>query len=398
MKYIATTFAHGNGPYSRCVEWAIEVNNVREERGLPRQKIVVPLVYPGRQERIMREEIETNVSPDFLEEHPDEILLDRKHGEFLLKLMFKGKNYIENLGLLVKAYQGVEEDIQRHLDGKRDVETLDGKVEEMDLWDAELQLGLNNRMQTGIKNQFYTAGGAGPFDEILERAITDERITMDRNVMKKVIPIAKRMIEKQKKIFSNEPGVFSYNSLRWARNNEISTPPFVHPPKPDYTELPGDGILVTATGIDGVRESGIYNAVADMGMEIFAPKFAVNSFPEEIRERVISLNPSQINNPHVIAQYARAGWSSIWLSHLAEKGFLTPPYQENDDPEMFFNEKGIEKLNLGVIIGKNARSVLENAIELAEGTKNYNQKLLDKYGTLDGIRYTAEAICDEMNY
>ena len=36
MSYINTTFAHGNGPFSRCVEWAIEVNNVREEKGFSR--------------------------------------------------------------------------------------------------------------------------------------------------------------------------------------------------------------------------------------------------------------------------------------------------------------------------------------------------------------------------
>ena len=57
MSYINTTFAHGNGPYARCTEWAVSVNDVREERDLDRLPIVVPLVYPGRQERIMREEL-----------------------------------------------------------------------------------------------------------------------------------------------------------------------------------------------------------------------------------------------------------------------------------------------------------------------------------------------------
>ena len=57
MKLIETTFAHGNGPYSRCVEWAISVNDELEKITGERLPIIVTLVYPGRQERIMKEEI-----------------------------------------------------------------------------------------------------------------------------------------------------------------------------------------------------------------------------------------------------------------------------------------------------------------------------------------------------
>src|SRR3989344_5987478 len=104
MKYINTTFAHGNGPFSRCTEWAIAVNDFREEEGWGRIPIVVPLVYPGRQERITKEEVKSNVSEDFFEKHPDEIFLDRRQGELIEELMFKGKDYGENLRMLVGDY------------------------------------------------------------------------------------------------------------------------------------------------------------------------------------------------------------------------------------------------------------------------------------------------------
>ena len=77
--------------------------------------------------------------------------------------------------------------------------------------------------------------------------------------MKSVLPIARRMIENQKRIFSNEPGVFSYDKSRRLRSNEIPTPCFIHPPKPNDIELPGEGIYLLMTGIDGVRESGMYD-------------------------------------------------------------------------------------------------------------------------------------------
>lgn len=398
MGYINTTFAHGNGPFSRCTEWAIAVNDVREEKGLlERLPVVVPLVYPGKQQRITREEVEENVSGDFFEKHPDEIWLDRGQGELLEDLMFKGNDYGENLRVLAKDYWGVEDEMHKHLDGKRKLENfVSGEVEEFDLRDCELQLGLNNRMQTILPNQFYTAGGAGPFDEVLVRAIKEHGITLDKEAMRKVLPVAERMIQGQKIIFSNEPGVFSYDDSRVSRSNEISTPPFVHTPQPDNTELPEEGVYFLATGIDGVRESGIYSMLDDWGMKVYAPGFSIKGLPDGVKDKAIALNPSQINNPKIVAVYARAGWSSVWLSHLAEKGFITPPYQQNDDPEMLFNERGIERLSLGVVMRGDARESLERAVGLSKSVEEYNAGLIEKYGTLEGIRYAAEVVVGSM--
>ena len=394
MDYINTTFAHGNGPYSRCVDWAVEVNNVRQERDLDRLPIVVPLVYPGRQERIMKEEL----GEDYLKDNPHEILFDRKQGELLGKLMFKGADYATNLRVLARDYKSIEEKTLQHLDGKRKVESFDGEVVKMDLRDCAFQLGLNNRMQTGFGNQFYTAGGAGPFDELLERAIRDSDVKLDEEAMRGAFPIAQRMIEDQEIIFSNEPGVFSYDGARELEDNEVLTPPFIHIPKLDYTELPGKGIYLLMTGIDGVRESKMYDAVAGLDMQIYAPKFSINGLPDSIKDKAIALNPNQINNPNIVAQYARAGWSSVWLSHMAKKGFISPAYQKADDPEMIFNERGIKALGLGAIIEgdstSSALSALEKSIELAEDVGGFNQSLIEKYGTIDGIKFSAEKVVD----
>jgi len=399
MQYIKTTFAHGNGPYSRCVEWAIEVNKVREERGLERLPVVVPLVYPGRQERIMREEVESHVSKDFFENHPDEIWLDRKQGELLEKLMFKGKDYADNLRILARDYQGVEDEMHRHLNGRRVLENFaNGQEMEFDLRDCAFQLGLNNRMQTGLPNQFYTAGGAGPFDEVLERAILDDRVGFDEETMKNALPVARRMIEGQRLILSNEPGVFSYDESRILRDNEFLTPGFVHAPKPSDRELPEKGIYFLASGIDGIRESGMYDAVAELGLRVYTAKFSLSALPEELREFAGKpehlMKPSEINNPMIVAQFARSGWSEVWFSHIAEKGFLTPPHLPTDDPEILFNLRGIERLGLGVVVGDDPRADLKKAIELAKSVGEYNQRLIEEYGTLDGIRFAAEKVVD----
>jgi len=397
MQYINTTFAYGNGPFSRIVDWAIAINDEIENRGMQRLPIVVPLVYPEKQERIIKEDISSNTSYDSLQKHSAEIWFDKAQGKILARLMFKEKDYSEYLRLLIKSYLQAEKDIQKHLDGKREIQNLEGKVDIIDLRDCAFQLGLNNRIQTGLPNQFYTAGGSGPFNEVLKQAILDKEITLDKKVMLEVLPIARRMIENQAIIFSNEPGVFSYDELRQVHKNEVHTPPFIHFPKPDFTKLAGKGIYLLMTGIDGVRESGIYNAVSELGMLVYAPRFYIDNLSAEIRKKTIPLNPNQINNPSIVAQYARAGWSTIWLSHMAEKGFITPPYQKTDDPEMLFNERVIKKLKLGVIIKDSSRDSLEKALQLAQTTREYNQGLIQKYGTLDGINYSAKKVVDYLS-
>ncbi len=393
MRYIHTTFAHGNGPFSRCLDWAISVNDARERKGFERLPIVVPLVYPERQEKIIREEIGAINGSDFFEKHPDEILLDEQQGALLSQLMFKGNNYAENLACLIREYSGIEAEILRHLDGKRTLRNFaHGEIVDIDLRDAEFQLGINNRVQTELPHQFYSAGGAGPFDEILERAVYDKQVSLDKEILKAVLPIARRLMENQRIVFSNEPGVFSYDASRQKRDNEVSTPGFIHPPKPDTTPLPCRGIYLLMTGIDGIRESGLFDAVADFGMQIYVSRFSMNGLPEPMRAKAIALNPNQIHNPNIVAQYARAGWSTVWLSQMAEKGFITPPYQHQDDPEILFNQRGIVDLGLGVVMGDDPKSSLEKAIELSQNLIGYNQRLIDRYGTLDGITYASEIV------
>jgi|ETNmetMinimDraft_2_1059921.scaffolds.fasta_scaffold04054_4 hypothetical protein len=396
MGYINTTFAHGNGPFSRTLEWAIEVNNVREERSLSRSPIVVPLVYGDRQKIIMREEIKDNVSPDFLDEHPEEIILDEVQGNILNQLMFKGSDYAENLRHLANDYQDLEDALQRHLDQKRNLKYFDSKDVQIDLRDTEFQLGLNNRVQTDIKIQFYTAGGTGPFDEILERAILDNQIDLSIKAMQNAIPVAQRMIRNQRIVFSNDPGVFSYDRDREPRPNEIFTPPFIHPPKTDENKLSGEGVYVMMTGIDGVRESGMYDAVKDLGLQIYAPRFTIDSLPSGVKEQAIELKPSAISNKDIVTQYARAGWSSVWLSHMTNTGFISPEHDSRDDPEMEFNHRGMKMFELAAFMGDDARSALEQSIEIAKNVGEYNTRIINNYGTLDGIRYAAEIVVDYL--
>ena len=64
-----------------------------------------------------------------------------------------------------------------------------------------------------------------------------------------------KLTQSQKLHFISDPGVFSYDGKREKRKpTELYSPPQMHVPKPDKTQLEKDGILVVVTGIKGLAE------------------------------------------------------------------------------------------------------------------------------------------------
>ena len=63
---------------------------------------------------------------------------------------------------------------------------------------------------------------------------------------------------------------------------------------------------------------------------------------------------------------------------------------------MIFNERGIKKFGLGAIIEDNPPKALEKSLEFASKVSEYNSELIFRYGTLDGIRYSAEKVVDYL--
>ena len=99
MEFINTTFAHGNGPYSRNVDLSLAVNEEFRKRRMNTLPIVVPLVYGDRQKRIMLEDF-----GDIIKKNPELILLDEFHGEVLRGLLFHEGTYQENLEAFLERY------------------------------------------------------------------------------------------------------------------------------------------------------------------------------------------------------------------------------------------------------------------------------------------------------
>ncbi|MEK6936782.1 MAG: hypothetical protein AABW58_01795 [Nanoarchaeota archaeon] len=404
MSHIYINFAHGNGPFSRMVDFVISYNNQREALGLQRLPAVFPLIpsyafkgkEPGsRQKQFMKEIAEEAAGKDFLEKHPSEFLLDLKVGALLDKVFFKGSDYEEALKDFLVHNAENEEELKKLIENeKRELETLTGEKVAIDLKDTTAVFDFNNRIRLQHQNAFYMNAGAGYFSEVLSRALSFPEVQIDPELIQKVIPLAGRLTDYQKLHFVSDPGVFSYVRRREKQKpTELSCPPQMHVPKLDTTELPKDGIYVVVTGIQGLAESGFYDIAKEMGLQIYSSDDNLNN-----RVGGIKHPPFKIANQRIKAQIARTGWSSVWSIHmLAEHGLdvglLFPSYKPKDDPEIIMNNHGVERLELGVEIDfSDPKKSLEKAVDRARFNRSFNQDLKEKYGTLDGIDYMAETI------
>ena len=86
------------------------------------------------------------------------------------------------------------------------------------------------------------------------------------------------------------------------------------------------------------------------------------------------------------------GWLRRGQCGLAPRGGA----DKGDDPEIYFNEKTVRYLGIAEIFSDSRRhdEILERADTLGINMNLLNRKLIDNYGTLDGINYTANAIID----
>ena len=205
------------------------------------------------------------------------------------------------------------------------------------------------------------------------------------------IQIANKIEENKNIILLSEPSIFSYESNKKRWREEIFTPPFTHPPKNNTEEI-SNGMYIMVSGIEGLRK--FFDVAKNFNIILYCPPYtnlegANNSYPPEI-----------VSNPNIKYQFARTGWSTVWWSHMSETPLITFPYQKYDDPEIFFNERTVKKLNLATIYNEgidNPEDILKIADSKVNNLKYVNSRLLENYGTIDGIEYMSRIICDFLD-
>ena len=383
MQSMITTFAHGNGPYSRTVDLGLAINAELARRREESFQIIVPLVYGERQRRIMLEDF-----GQVVEQSPDLILLDETYGRILNDLFFKTGHYQQNLEFLLENQPRLEQQVRDYLSGALKVRNFNGDSRTVRGKDIAFEISHNPRIATGFQMSYYTT--IGLFSEILERTLEQKIPGFDPEVVRGVIGIAKKIEDDKKVHFMPEPFVFSYDAHRVKRPKEIFTPPFIHVPKGNNEDVPS-GMYVMLTGIDGLR--GLFDEINRFGVKVYCPPFV-----KDIGGADNTHAPDFVSNPNIKYQFARTGWSTVWVSHMTETPLITPRYILGDDPEIFFNERTVLGLGIASLFdGSNTpEQVLRQADSQMQNMSRVNQALVRNYGMLDGMDYTANVIVEDL--
>jgi len=248
------------------------------------------------------------------------------------------------------------------------------------------------QLSMGIEQSYYT--GFDYISKVLEHALIEDGLDVDRETLKKCIPLYHEIEKRQTAHFIAEPSIFSYLGEREKKyDTEITTPPntnqvryFSYTPIHDYVE---EGIYVTVTGIPGLEH--FFKDIQKTGMNVYTHR------PELIPGSKLA-PPDIITNEKVKFHFARSGWGSLWLSFITNTPFITPAYKESDDLEIYFNNKCIEHLGFGKVFKKgDTISDLESySKEYKKNVEKIKKDLLKKYNTLNGVKYTAEKIVDNF--
>lgn len=366
---------HGNEPYILGVNIALSINQILRQNGYPEAEIVVPLLYPGRQEKILKEEFGVQAG---------RIHMDKDAGDLMQVTKFGQSQYADHLQKLSLYNVQLHEQVRDHLSRDFRVATLaNGETREFNGRNVVLDINTGSRFPATDSSYFA-------FPVLLSDLL--------RETLKTDLPFNKKLLEQvQKQAMDFEAGykmrfipethTFSYQGSDFDGQGKEFTPPLKHPIT-DPTKVDREGIYVmvsgTGSGVDYVMQSA-----SDLGLEVFHSPFIS-------METGTAMLPDVIYHPQIKAVFGRMGWGTGWICQQAEKPFIVIPHLPDDDPEIYFNLKTLEAARLGKIYEGQA-DVVREALSLTGDIKRLNNFVMRKYGTLDGVDYIANKIVSNLN-
>lgn len=384
MEYIVTNFAYGTGPYLRTTDLAIAFNDELERHGHGRMGIIVPWVYGQKQRRVMLEEFRAYDAT-----HPGEILLDAELGALLGSVFYGGMTYEQALCRWVASARDVSQRARDHLSGMIDARTLSGELRQINGKNIVIELNRSPRIRYDVAPPYFTSFAS--IAEILERAQRVKEIAVAPDLLHKGIAVADWVERDQRMRAIAYPGTFSYatsphkmydiasrTSERY--QNGVLVPPIAPLPRINHDEME-PGIFVTVTGIPGLER--LYADARRLGLTIYSNDTAAVPGSRQAL-------PWVIPNKNILLQFARSGWSSVWISMIAGTPLVVPDFDPKDDPEIYFNNRAVEELGIGIVYrGQPLEEILKESDHVKSTSARLVEDIKARWGTLDGNRYSA---------
>lgn len=379
-----TNFAYGTGPYLRTTELLIAFNDALEASGKSRIPFIIPLVYGEKQKRIMREEFGAHV-----EKYPDEILLDERFGTILKTIFYGDSTYEDALKKWTEHMDGVSREARAHLEETFEVETLGGVKKKVNGKEIVVELNRSPRIRLNVAPAYSTSFGY--ISEILKESIEAgrEAVNIDTALLAKGVKIARAIEESQKMTAMAYPATFScrkdYASLY---PTEILVPPITSLPHGDAGGIVEEGIYVTITGIPGLER--LYEEARKIGLMLYS------NDTDAVKGSVKAL-PHVVQNKKIVFQFARSGWGSVWLSLFSGTPIVVPEHDPKDDPEIFFNNRAVEALGIGMVYrGESLSLILKRCDAMRANCARAKENILARFGAIDGNAECAKLFANDF--
>lgn len=379
-----TNFAYGTGPYLRTTELLIAFNDALEARGKERIPFIIPLVYGEKQKRVMREEFGAHA-----EKYPDEFLLDERFGVILKTIFYGDATYEDALGKWVAHMEDVSSDARTHLRGTFEIETLGGGKKTVNGKEIVVELNRSPRIRLNVAPAYSTSFGY--ISEILKESIEAEReaVNIDATLLAKGVKITRAIEESQKMTAMAYPATFS-----WRKDyaplyaTEVLVPPITSLPHGDQGGIAEEGIYVTITGIPGLER--LYEEARNIGLMLYS------NDTDAVKGSTKAL-PHVVQNKKIIFQFARSGWGSVWLSLFSGTPIVVPEHDPKDDPEIFFNNRAVEALGIGMVYhGEPLSEILEKCDGMRANCARAKKDIYARFGVLDGNKECATLFANDF--
>lgn len=384
--------AHGNEPYILGTAIAKGVSDRLAQQGLGRAKIVVPLLYGDRQKRIL------------MEENPDAVGLihyDEEFGEILRDVTFQNGDFSEHLRQINQHY----DEVQRMLKQRFSVDATNfttrnlatNEIQTFSPRNVVAAVDTASRVVVEAPQRYF----AFPLliSELLKKTQRANLGFSDADTAS--------LVEKMLKVESGYSQVFipRINPLSYQYSDDLSEQPAevegrsrVYTPamKKEYVRTEGKvdqpGIYVMFSGTGSIAETThkLIDAASEGGLKVYTNKEVEGATP---------VSPDVLTDENILAVLGRAGWGTGWqVQNLALPWFVAP-YEQGDDPEIYFNNKTIEALKMGKVLTDadmtpdRLREVIKG---FSVGMQGINQRIKDEFGTLNGIDFMADAIASDF--
>lgn len=386
--------AHGNEPYILGTAIAKGVSEKLARSGLGKAKIVVPLMYGDRQKRILLEE-----NPDAA----DLIVYDEAFGDILKEVTFGNGDFVSHLSQINTHYDRVEQLLKQRF--SIDAQSFDGRSlstnESVNLNPRNIVASIDTASKVNLEAPLRYFAFPILLSELLSET-QKEGLEFDEAALKAVI---NRMI----KIEAAYSQVFipEINPLSYQYADDLSTQPeaidgrtriYTPAMKTDYQKThgkvskPGIYVMFSGTGSNTETTRDLAKAAQEAGLTVYSP-------PWVAAEGAIQVSPDVLTDDNVLGVFGRAGWGTGWQVQNLALPWVVTPYESGDDPEIYFNNKTIEALGLGKVLSHadlTPERLTAIISQYSTGFEAINRRIKEKYGTLNGIDFIADAIATDF--